>query len=222
MSLPQSASPVTRNPVQPTIASRLSAIHLERRTPTPSASTRRRHNSHLTSSLFQTSISVMEKSAEDMARAAEVFKYEWPVYGLAELKCHVEDRPGSIWTLEMEMEDPEGLPEALRTGKIIGPGWFKLDLGEQLSVVGALTFSAYHSPSPFAKDTGRRYRHHSCDREQGHRYSFPVHCCPVPRFWPHRDSLSRLDLCRYQTHIYPFRRSRRVKLRLAYQRRVGI
>lgn len=69
------------------------------------------------------------RTKEDTARNSEVFRYEWPIYGLAQLRHHVEDCPGGVWSLEMEMEDPESLPESLRSGKIIGPGWFKLDLG---------------------------------------------------------------------------------------------
>jgi hypothetical protein len=98
--------------------------------PSPFASNiRRRQNSHLTSTLFQTPLSRFERSDDDIGIAGEVFKYEWPIYGLSELREHVEDSPGSIWTVELEMADQEALPAALRTGKVIGPGWFKLDIG---------------------------------------------------------------------------------------------
>jgi len=30
------------------------------------------------------------------------------------------------------MEDPEGLPEALRRGVVIGEGWYKLDMGDYM------------------------------------------------------------------------------------------
>ena len=56
--------------------------------------------------------------------------FEWQIFGLKWLKSHVEDQPAGLWAVEGEMEDPEGLPEALRRGVVIGEGWYKLDIGE--------------------------------------------------------------------------------------------
>ncbi len=56
--------------------------------------------------------------------------FEWQIHGLGWLKTHVEDTPAGLWTVEAEMENPEGLPEALSRGVVIGEGWYKLDIGE--------------------------------------------------------------------------------------------
>jgi len=58
--------------------------------------------------------------------------FEWQILGLRWLRAHIEDKPGGLWAVEAEMEDPEGLPEALRRGVVIGEGWYKVDMGDYM------------------------------------------------------------------------------------------
>lgn len=58
--------------------------------------------------------------------------FEWRIQGVKWLKEHVEGQAGGLWTVEAEMNDPEGLPEALRRGVVVGEGGYKLDIGESV------------------------------------------------------------------------------------------
>jgi hypothetical protein len=65
-------------------------------------------------------------------RDQTVISFEWHIRGVKWLKEHVEGQAGGLWTIEAEMNDPEGLPEALRRGVVIGEGCYKLDIGKRL------------------------------------------------------------------------------------------
>lgn len=122
----------------PSISSRLTrstSLHqsqADNRTPTPSAG-RRRQNSHLTSSLFQTPIANMALALSNLppdypglpCKAGESYSAQWPISDLQALKEHVEGDVDTAWG-----SGSESMPEALQRGLIIGRGWFKLDLGE--------------------------------------------------------------------------------------------
>ena len=142
------------------LPSHLAHTHIDsNRTPSPSYS-RRRPNSHLTSSIFQTppsnprmtpSLSYLptDRSGE-AAKGGEVFYNEWPIRGLKRMRDHVEGHSGSVWAAEEEMQEPEGLPEGLQRGVVMGGGWYKLDLGKHSTCQCMLKCSPNYSPSTFS------------------------------------------------------------------------
>lgn len=72
----------------------------------------------------------MNEGSSFIPRDYNQCSFEWQVLGLRWLKSHVEDQPAGLWAVEAEMENSEGLPEALRRGVVIGEGWYKLDIGQ--------------------------------------------------------------------------------------------